>query len=553
MGSSMPEIGSKISLISKADIRYEGKLFTVDPNECTIALSHVRSFGTEDRCPHYPVPAQTQVYEYILFRGSDIKDISIINPQQLPNDPAIVSGMAPSMSSGHSYTYNHSGVMPTPAPAPTQQYSGYMAPGMGRSLGKQGMSSELLNVNPPEPIPVIPIVKEPTSELIAGSRSSTPSLARKSPTIDQAVQVSPHKDKKVIQPPVPREGRQNRNEQNRNQSELYQRRDYRGQGQGDGSRENEYRGQRDTDHRGPRNSEYRMQRDTEYRGQRDNEYRSHRDDYRGQRDTEYRGQRDTEYRGQRDVDFRINREGHQDLRAQDMRRDAQQLHRGGQGQGIRGGWVNRGGRGGAGPGMRGRGRGGAPGTFNRAPGSGPQNQQQTNANANKKNTLKFDEEYDFDKANSEFEELRSKTAKLKIADGEEEKPKLNGEDKKDDSGNETGLGEGEHEEDPDHDKVIYYDKAKSFFDNISCEAVERSKGRSQRTDWRTERKLNSETFGVASARRGGYRGRGGYYGGRGMYRGYRSYNMRGQGNRNNITQPKPTHSQQPAVASASAK
>lgn len=36
----MPEIGSKISLISKADIRYEGKLFTVDPNECTIALSH---------------------------------------------------------------------------------------------------------------------------------------------------------------------------------------------------------------------------------------------------------------------------------------------------------------------------------------------------------------------------------------------------------------------------------------------------------------------------------------------------------------------------------
>lgn len=37
--ATMPEIGSKISLISKADIRYEGKLFTVDPNDCTIALS----------------------------------------------------------------------------------------------------------------------------------------------------------------------------------------------------------------------------------------------------------------------------------------------------------------------------------------------------------------------------------------------------------------------------------------------------------------------------------------------------------------------------------
>lgn len=35
----MPELGSKISLISKADIRYEGRLFTVDPKECTIALA----------------------------------------------------------------------------------------------------------------------------------------------------------------------------------------------------------------------------------------------------------------------------------------------------------------------------------------------------------------------------------------------------------------------------------------------------------------------------------------------------------------------------------
>lgn len=44
-------------------------------------------------------------------------------------------------------------------------------------------------------------------ELLAGSRSSTPSLSRKSPTNDQAIQTTPpHKDKKVIQPPVPREG-----------------------------------------------------------------------------------------------------------------------------------------------------------------------------------------------------------------------------------------------------------------------------------------------------------------------------------------------------------
>lgn len=38
--TSMPEVGSKISLVSKADIRYEGRLFTVDPQECTIALAN---------------------------------------------------------------------------------------------------------------------------------------------------------------------------------------------------------------------------------------------------------------------------------------------------------------------------------------------------------------------------------------------------------------------------------------------------------------------------------------------------------------------------------
>lgn len=50
--------------------------------------------------------------------------------------------------------------------------------------------------------------------------------------------------------------------------------------------------------------------------------------------------------------------------------------------------------------------------------------------------------------------------------------------------------------------------------------------RSQRTDWRTERKLNSETFGVASARRGGFRGRG-YYGGRGYNRPQGGFRPRG--------------------------
>lgn len=77
--------------------------------------------------------------------------------------------------------------------------------------------------------------------------------------------------------------------------------------------------------------------------------------------------------------------------------------------------------------------------------------------------------------------------------------------------------------------------------------------RSQRTDWRTERKLNSETFGVASARRGGFRGRGGYYNlGRGLYRGgaggsYRGNYNRGQGNRPRNTN-NPSSNNRPPIA-----
>ena len=115
MAQQTPYIGSKISLISKLDIRYEGVLCSVDPIESTIALSNgsifqtqlkrifmeilVRSFGTEERQTTSPVTARGETYAFIIFKASDIKDLIVCEspkPQitqiaPLPYDPAIVS------------------------------------------------------------------------------------------------------------------------------------------------------------------------------------------------------------------------------------------------------------------------------------------------------------------------------------------------------------------------------------------------------------------------------------------------------------------------------
>jgi protein LSM14 len=72
-------VGSLLSLITKAQVRYEGTLVEVDKTERTMNLKNVRSFGTEGRRGGVgEVPANDNEYPEVTFKVDLIKDFKIV-------------------------------------------------------------------------------------------------------------------------------------------------------------------------------------------------------------------------------------------------------------------------------------------------------------------------------------------------------------------------------------------------------------------------------------------------------------------------------------------
>jgi len=390
-----PYLGSKISLVSKAKIRYEGILYTIDANESTVALSKVRSFGTEDRPTDRPVAARDEIFEYIIFRGADIEDLQVREPPQssLTQDPAIVESSAyPDNARSNTIGTNTS-------------LAGLSQSGQTRSLSNRGtMPSPPLRQNNGKGFKS----SEPFRQLHANQQRPSRRYDQQSPL-----------------------GRYDGHDYSYGNQRRTRQQDY----------YNDYIPNRRNNGYGewPRQSQRFPRQVQNYN---ENRFYSSRRQQPTGRNGGYRPRRNS---------------------TGDMFNHQQQIRKSRQQQ--------------------------------------PQQQQheRERTNGNNRSTLKFIGDFDFEKSNAEFDKnaiedeiKKSLSIKTSKNDSTSDSPKTEQEkDKENHQITSTSTQSEQNEINPDG----YYDKHKSFFDRISCEATEKEKTNTRR-NWNEERRVNAETFGL---------------------------------------------------------
>ena len=118
--------GSLISLITNAQVRYEGTLIEINRVERSMNLQNVRSFGTEGRRDgKNEISAHENTIPSVIFKVDHVKDFSIIKrpeptetkpkkPELQEQDPAIINAQEEDQKNSGSKQKEETAATPQP-------------------------------------------------------------------------------------------------------------------------------------------------------------------------------------------------------------------------------------------------------------------------------------------------------------------------------------------------------------------------------------------------------------------------------------------------------